>query len=172
MASMWSRVMKIQMKELKSNIFLVQFSDEEDLKQVINDGPWTFDYHLFVFKRLEVDMIMDATELTQVDFWIHVYDLPVGLMSERVARDVGNFIGHFVKSDLNNFSGHRKGEGKERRNTKEVRAMQEITQSNIHEAAEDEKERATPTKQQKMRKKEQEEEEQEIEARNGAIEGI
>lgn len=30
--------------------------------------PWTFDYHLFVFKKVEANMVLDEVELNHVEF--------------------------------------------------------------------------------------------------------
>ncbi|KAM7472352.1 hypothetical protein LguiA_010535 [Lonicera macranthoides] len=105
MMSVWSPVMEVWVQELKSNLFFVQFSHEMDFVRVINDGPWTFDQHLFVFQPLEEDTSPYDVVLNRVDFWVQVYDVPIGFMFERVAREIGNFIGQFVCSNPKNFDG-------------------------------------------------------------------
>ena len=47
-----------------------------------------------------------TVELNHTELWVQVFDLPIGLQSERVLRDVGNFIGVFVKSDPKNLDGN------------------------------------------------------------------
>ncbi|XP_073030797.1 uncharacterized protein At4g02000-like [Primulina eburnea] len=43
--------------------------------------------------------------LHNVDFWVQVYDLPIGFMSEHIGKLLGNFIGKFVEyDDSNNLS--------------------------------------------------------------------
>ena len=37
------------------------------------------------------------------DLWIQVYNLPCGFMSEKVGKEIGNFIGSYVKANANNF---------------------------------------------------------------------
>ncbi|KAM7473735.1 hypothetical protein LguiB_020978 [Lonicera macranthoides] len=105
MASVWSPFMKMWVKELGPNLFLFQFFDEADLERVKNDGPWTFDQHLFVFKQISVDTNPYEVTLTHVEFWVQVYDLAVGFMSEKVAKDIGNFIGEYCYADPSNFNG-------------------------------------------------------------------
>lgn len=39
-----------------------------------------------------------------MDFWVQVYDLLVGYMSEGIGRQLGNFIGKYVYYDSNNNS--------------------------------------------------------------------
>lgn len=74
-------------------------------ERVINDSLWTFDQHLFVFEPLGEDVNPHDVVLNQVDFWIQVYDLPVGFMSEQDAKEIGNFIGQFIHLDPRNFNG-------------------------------------------------------------------
>lgn len=46
--------------------------------------------------------------LVEVDFWIQIYDLPVGYMSEVVSKQLGNFFRSFLQYDSkNNSSGLR-----------------------------------------------------------------
>uniref|UniRef100_A0A803PKR6 Reverse transcriptase domain-containing protein n=1 Tax=Cannabis sativa TaxID=3483 RepID=A0A803PKR6_CANSA len=40
-----------------------------------------------------------------LDFWVQIHDITSGFKSETVVRDVGNYVGTFVKIDPNNFSG-------------------------------------------------------------------
>lgn len=42
--------------------------------------------------------------LTEVDIWVQIYDLPIGFMSDKVAQAVGNFLGTLVEVDVDNFS--------------------------------------------------------------------
>ncbi|KAM7531628.1 hypothetical protein LguiB_035038 [Lonicera macranthoides] len=104
MASIWSPFEKIWVKELGPNLFFFQFFHEQDFMHVKNNGPWTFDQYLFVLKQISVDINTYEVTLTHVEFWVQVYDLAVGFMSERVAKDIGNFIGEYCYADSNNFS--------------------------------------------------------------------
>lgn len=38
-----------------------------------------------------------------MDVWIQVYDVPMGMMSEKLLQTMGNIIGEFVKSDPMNL---------------------------------------------------------------------
>ncbi|KAL8090281.1 hypothetical protein AgCh_039666 [Apium graveolens] len=40
-----------------------------------------------------------------MDIWVQLYDMNSGFMSLRVVKDVGNYIGTFIESDVNNFTG-------------------------------------------------------------------
>lgn len=58
------------MKEVGPNLFLFKFFDEADFERVKNDGPWTFDQHLFVFNQINVYMNLNEVSLTHVEFWV------------------------------------------------------------------------------------------------------
>lgn len=70
--------MEVWLRELKPNLFLIQFSHKKDFERVVNDGPWTFDQPLFVFQSLGNDANPHEVELNQVDFLVQVYNIPVG----------------------------------------------------------------------------------------------
>lgn len=42
--------------------------------------------------------------LVEIDFWIQIYALPVGYMSEVVGKQLGNFFGRFLEYDTKNNS--------------------------------------------------------------------
>ncbi|KAM7514762.1 hypothetical protein LguiA_004345 [Lonicera macranthoides] len=78
-----------------------------DLQRVLNDGPWTFEQHVFVFARYDGTMNIQEIPLTTVDFWVQVHDVKPGFWSKRYAKDIGNHIGTFLESDKNNFEAER-----------------------------------------------------------------
>ena len=55
-------------------------------------GLWTFDRLLFLPKVLVAGEDPMAVELKNTDMWVQIFDLPIGLQSDRVLRDVGNFM--------------------------------------------------------------------------------
>ncbi|KAM7462720.1 hypothetical protein LguiA_030841 [Lonicera macranthoides] len=108
MSRVWRPVRGVWIKELSPNLFLFQFGHEVDMNRVINDGPWSFDQHLLVLRRLENGVSPHQVQLFHAEFWVQVYNLPVGFMSEKVAEHIGNYIGTFVEADRNNFNGGRR----------------------------------------------------------------
>ncbi|KAL8100594.1 hypothetical protein AgCh_032742 [Apium graveolens] len=65
----------------------------------------------FLIEKLELTNIIpvggDLTKVSHniVKFWIQIYDLPSGYMSELVGKQLGNFFGSFVSYDLSNNTG-------------------------------------------------------------------
>ncbi|MBA0702919.1 hypothetical protein Goari_021962, partial [Gossypium aridum] len=70
-----------------------------DLERVINGSPWTFNKHLLLFHRLGIEEDPLKVPFIYVWFWVQVHDIPPKFFSEVLARQLGNFIRHFVKYD-------------------------------------------------------------------------
>ena len=79
------------------------------MERVIKGGSWFFDEHLLLTKVLAADEDLMEVELRFTNLWIQVFELPVGLQSERVLSDMENFIGTFVESDPKNLDGNWRG---------------------------------------------------------------
>lgn len=52
MAALWQPGKGVCIKDLSPSHFLFQFFHEVYLKRVIDLGPWTFDQHILILKRL------------------------------------------------------------------------------------------------------------------------
>ena len=53
MASLWHPGKGVYIKDLSFTLFLFQFFHKIDINRVMNLGPWTFDQHILIVKRLE-----------------------------------------------------------------------------------------------------------------------
>lgn len=40
-----------------------------------------------------------------MDIWVQIYDLPNGMLSDRILQSIGNFVGTFVKMDPLHING-------------------------------------------------------------------
>ena len=105
LASIWRPVKGVCIKELSPTLFLFQFFHEIDMDRVVKGGPWTFNQHLLITSRVQVGDNPMQIPLFLSEFWIQVYDLPCGFMSEKVAKEIGKFIGVYIEADAKNFDG-------------------------------------------------------------------
>ncbi|KAH9697145.1 CCHC-type domain-containing protein [Citrus sinensis] len=105
MASLWRPVKGVCIKDLSPTLFLFQFFHEVDVKRVLESGPWTFDQHILILKRLKENEQPQNVLLCFTSFWIQVYNLPIGFMSEKILKDIGNYIGTFLESDAHKLMG-------------------------------------------------------------------
>ena len=105
MASLWRPGKGVCIKDLSPTLFLFQIFHEIDINKVLESGSWTFDQHILLVKRLEEDEQPQNILLLTTSFWIQIYNLPIGFMSEKILKDIRNYIGIFLASDENNLMG-------------------------------------------------------------------
>lgn len=69
---------------------------------MLNNGPWSFDNVKMVLKPIKMGEDPMKAPLNEIDFWIQIYDLPSGLMTEQWECNWENFFGSFIMYDPNN----------------------------------------------------------------------
>ncbi|MBA0806950.1 hypothetical protein Gohar_022790, partial [Gossypium harknessii] len=94
-----SETLGVSILNLGNERFLFQFYFEVDVDKVEKNGSWNFNYHLLVLHRLQEEEDPLSVQLNWVGFWMLIHDLPLGFMSEAVARQLGSFIGVFLEYD-------------------------------------------------------------------------
>ncbi|XP_019158837.1 PREDICTED: uncharacterized protein LOC109155670 [Ipomoea nil] len=99
MASVWQPVKGVRVSELQPGLFLFVFFHDTDIQLVLDGGPWSFENHTFVCKKIHDGEILVSVPLDSVDMWIQVHDLPLGYTSDLILEQVGNFLGVFIKID-------------------------------------------------------------------------
>lgn len=105
MAALWRPEKGVYMKELDTNLYLFHFYHEVDVKRVMEGCPWSFNRRALIMARMKEGKNPRSIELNTIDLWVQVYDLKIGVMSERVLKAIGDYIGRFVDSCPSNFKG-------------------------------------------------------------------
>ena len=105
MVALWRSGKGICIKDLSPTLFLFQIFHEIDIRRVLESGPWTFDQHILLVKRLGELEQPHAVPLYHTSFWIQIYNLLIGFLSEKVLQNIGDYIGEFKASDENNLMG-------------------------------------------------------------------
>lgn len=105
MAALWKPGMGVYMKEIGINLFLFHIYHKVDIKRVMEGCPWSFNRRALVMHQLKEGENPRNIELNAMDFWVQMYDLKVGFMSEKILTEVGNSNGKFVASCPSNFQG-------------------------------------------------------------------
>ncbi|MFQ6649799.1 hypothetical protein Gotur_022515 [Gossypium turneri] len=95
LANVWHPIGGVSISDLKNDQFLFWFYFEVDVDRVERNGPWNFNSQLLVLHYLVQGENSLTLQLTEVNFWILVNDIPYGFMSEGVAKQFGNFFGDF-----------------------------------------------------------------------------
>lgn len=104
LADLWKPAMGINIKALKTGLYLFQFYHKEDMKWMMTNGPWSFDGAMLVTGTIPMGEDPTKVPLNEIDFWIQIYDLPSGYMVESVGKQLGNFFGKFLLYDPSNSS--------------------------------------------------------------------
>ncbi|MBA0594235.1 hypothetical protein Gorai_011147, partial [Gossypium raimondii] len=99
LANFWHPIEGVSISNLGNERFLFKFYFEVDVNKVEKNGSWNFNSHLLVLHRLKEEEDPLSVQLNWVDFWMLIHDLPLGFMSEAVARQLGSFIGVFLEYD-------------------------------------------------------------------------
>lgn len=70
----------------------------------MNNGPCTFDNVLLVTNTVKTREDPTKVQVVEAEFWIQIYDLPVGYMTEVVGKQLDNFFGTFIQYGAKNNS--------------------------------------------------------------------
>ena len=104
-ASLWRSKEGMEVHDLGGQRYSFVFFHVLDRQKVLDGGPWTFEQSLLVYQCLQDNEDPHDVQLNTIDIWVQVYDLPEGFVSETILKNVGNYVGRFIKSDLNNMTG-------------------------------------------------------------------
>jgi hypothetical protein len=103
----WRLKSPVETQELGKNLYLFRFSAKRDLEIVLKNGPWSFDRNILVLKRINGIEQPSEMELNSMSFWTRIYDLPLKLRSESMAKKLSNVMGIFEEADTKDC--HRMG---------------------------------------------------------------
>ncbi|KAL8148452.1 hypothetical protein AgCh_005717 [Apium graveolens] len=101
LASIWKPGKGVSVKEIDVNLYIFQFYHELDIKRVIRGSPWTFNRKALLIARMKEGDVSRGVNLNKLDLWIQIYDMQVGLMTERVLREVVGHSENFCNSLFN-----------------------------------------------------------------------
>ena len=65
----------------------------------VNNGLWSFNYHLLLLRRWERGMTASSVTFMHLPIWVQVWGLPFDLFSEEVGNDIGKGLGRVVEVD-------------------------------------------------------------------------
>ena len=84
--------------DLGNNCFQFRFDREEDLKRVLDNRPYHFDYWMVILQRWEP--IISASFPSQIPFWIKIRGLPLHYWQDRMISDIGEELGTLENHEL------------------------------------------------------------------------
>lgn len=93
----WGLEDGVQIVEVGSNLFQFKFKTEFDLDRILKGGPWSFDNQLLLLTKWRKGMNAENVRLNQASLWVQIWGAPFGMISTRVAIEVGNRLGEVVE---------------------------------------------------------------------------
>lgn len=102
-AALWRPGRGVHIREIDVNLYLFQFYHVVDIKRVIDGSPWSFNRKVLVIARMKDGDVPRSVRLNSLDVWVQIHDLRAGFMTEKIVKEVGNYIGCFVESCPRNF---------------------------------------------------------------------
>lgn len=80
-------------KILEDNKFLFTFYSRADIDQVLDRRPWTFDNNILMLQEISGEQQPRNIVLNSTNFWIRLYDLPIGALKEDIVTRLGRQVG-------------------------------------------------------------------------------
>ena len=98
MPAQWGLADKITANDLGNGKFLLNFTTEEDLNFVLRQGPFHYNFCMFVLVRWEPIVHDDYPWI--IPFWVHLIGFPLHLWTDTNLRNIGGRIGHIDTLEL------------------------------------------------------------------------
>ncbi|KAJ4833376.1 hypothetical protein Tsubulata_029927, partial [Turnera subulata] len=87
----WKPRFPLDTKEIRPNVFIFSFENEDGRARVLGGAPWT--------------LAIEEVELKKSPFWVHVHGLSPDEMGDENCEVIAAMIGEFVSSDLRSDNG-------------------------------------------------------------------
>jgi hypothetical protein len=99
-STIWRTVGAVKFKELRDNIWLFEFADENDKRRVMEGRPWSFDKQIVVLNDFDGSTKPSQMDFTRSPFWIQVQDMPLLCMNKNVGTKIGESLGQLEDVDV------------------------------------------------------------------------
>jgi hypothetical protein len=87
----------VEIQDLNKNLFLSKFAARRDAENILQSGPWSFDRNLLIFDKISGEEQPSELDLHSVPFWVRIYDLPLKMRSDLMAKKLGDLVGKFLE---------------------------------------------------------------------------
>ena len=95
----WCPIKGIDCREAGDNRFVFIFKQESGKRKALEDGPWMFDKELVVVEDYDPAKRIEDCDFDEIPIWVRIFNLPLGMMHEDSAEEIGNIIGRFMEVD-------------------------------------------------------------------------
>ncbi|KAL0676576.1 hypothetical protein Bca4012_004557 [Brassica carinata] len=98
MPTQWKMQDRITANDLGNGKFLFNFASEEDLQAVLNQGPFHYNFCMFVLVRWEPIVHDDYPWI--IPFWVEISGIPLHLWTVKNLKNIGRKLGHVDTIEL------------------------------------------------------------------------
>ena len=93
LSRIWRLVGHVTSKEIFDNVWLFEFMDGEDKRQVLKGRLWSFDRRVIVLEDFDGTMPPTQMQFEYSPFWIQVHDMSLLCMTKGVGVKIGESLG-------------------------------------------------------------------------------
>jgi hypothetical protein len=89
----------VETEVIAGNIFSFTFNNDNDRRQVIQGGPWSFDKALLVLEEPTGKGDIQQMNFNKATFWVQIHRVPLLCMTADIVRFLGEMIGEVKDVD-------------------------------------------------------------------------
>lgn len=105
LASLWRPKEGMEVHDIGDFKYSFVFYHIMDLHKVLEGGPWSFEQNMLVYSRVNGVEEAQNVDLSEMDIWVQIYDIPTGMVTENILKSVEMYIEKFVKVDATSLNG-------------------------------------------------------------------
>lgn len=98
MQAQWKMEDRLTANDLGNGKFLLSFTNEEDLQAVLRQGPFHYNFCMFVLVRWEHVVHDDYPWI--IPFWVEITGIPLHLWTIENLENIGGRLGHIDTVEL------------------------------------------------------------------------
>ena len=96
----WCPIKGIECKAMGEKKFVITFLQESGKRKALDEGPWMISKELMVVADVDRRKTLDEIDFVLVPIWIHIMNLPIGLMNKEAGKTIGQEVGKFMMVDM------------------------------------------------------------------------
>ncbi|XP_061361004.1 uncharacterized protein LOC133304935 [Gastrolobium bilobum] len=90
---------QIFVTDVENGFFFARFSEEKDLSYALTAGSWVLFDHYLAIRSWEPDFHPFSASISRIMAWVRLPSFPVEYMNTELIKEVGNWLGKFIKMD-------------------------------------------------------------------------
>ncbi|KAL3753548.1 hypothetical protein ACJRO7_000884 [Eucalyptus globulus] len=94
------RTEKVSCTVLEPGFFSFSFKSEAEKRKVLENGPCSFSSNLLVLQQCDPDIPDICYDFSYCPFWVHMFGLPFGRVTEAVVRELASKVGEVLEIKL------------------------------------------------------------------------